>query len=267
MNGLWLIVGLLVGTALNGLADDLPPSATGERHGPRWPHCRACNQRYGLLSTVALLGVFFGRGQCAHCGASRPLRHLAVELVTALSWVGVWYWADGVVARFLPAALIVSAFMLIAVIDLEHRLILWAVIAPAALGALLIGWLDPARGWQKTLLGAGAGYGLMALIFLLAQGYMWLAGHMRGEPLTEVALGGGDVNLAGLIGLVVGWSGVVVALLIAIAGGGLFSLAYLIVQSARRRYNPHTPIPYGPFLILGAVVVYFFGANIKAWGG
>lgn len=266
MNGLWLVLGVLAGTVLNVLADDLPPTTLGERHGPRWPQCRACGQPFGWLNVVALMGVFVGRGQCTHCGASRPLRHLAVELVTALSWVGVWAWAAGDWARFLPAALMVAVFILITIIDLEHRLILWVVIVPAAAGALLIGLLDPARGWQKTLLGAGAGYGLMTLVFLLAQGYMWLAGQMRGEPLTEVAFGGGDVNLAGLIGLVVGWSGVVVALLIAVASGGLFSLAYLIVQSARRRYNPHTPIPYGPFLILGAVVVYFFGANIKAWG-
>jgi prepilin signal peptidase PulO-like enzyme (type II secretory pathway) len=266
MLGLIVLIGLGVGVALNILADGLPPDEVGERGALRWPHCRVCGERHAPQYALAVVAALFKRGRCEHCGAARPLRHGVVEVVTALSCAAVWVWAGGEAARFLPAAALTAIFILITVIDIEHRLILWSVILPASALALLFGIFDPARGWMKTVLGGLAGYGLTWLVFMLAQGYMWFVGQMRGEPLTEVAFGGGDVNLAGLIGLAVGWTGVVVALVIAVFSGGLFSLSYLMVQSLRRRYNPHTPIPYGPFLVFGALVVYFFGAHLKTWG-
>jgi leader peptidase (prepilin peptidase)/N-methyltransferase len=72
-----------------------------------------------------------------------------------------------------------------------------------------------------------------------------------------VPFGFGDVNLAGLIGLAVGWPGVAVALVLGIFAAGAFSLAYLAWMAARRRYAAFTPFPYGPFLVLGALAVYF----------
>ena len=108
------------------------------------------------------------------------------------------------------------------------------------------------------------GYGLVFGLFLLGQGYMWLVARWRGQPLDEIAFGGGDVNLAGLIGLALGWSGVLVALFVGILAGGLFSLGYIVVQLMRGKYNPHSAIPYGPFLVLGAMLVYLFGRTVLA---
>ena len=92
-----------------------------------------------------------------------------------------------------------------------------------------------------------------------------MVARLRGQPLDEVAFGGGDVNLGAVVGLTVGWPGVLVALVIAILAGGVYSLGYVIVQLARRRYNPYAAIPYGPFLILGALTVDLFGRQLAAW--
>jgi prepilin signal peptidase PulO-like enzyme (type II secretory pathway) len=64
-----------------------------------------------------------------------------------------------------------------------------------------------------------------------------------------------------VVGLAVGWPGVLVALLLGIFAAGGFSLGYLVWMAARRRYSAFTPLPYGPFLILGALAVYF-----RIWG-
>ncbi len=77
-----------------------------------------------------------------------------------------------------------------------------------------------------------------------------------------MAFGFGDVTLAGLIGLVVGWPAVVLALLVGILAAGVFSLGYLLVMLARRRYTAFTAIPYGPFLILGASLVFYGGKGL-----
>jgi prepilin signal peptidase PulO-like enzyme (type II secretory pathway) len=121
------------------------------------------------------------------------------------------------VARFLAAASIVSVFLLITVIDIEHRLILRIVVLPAVVAVALIGSLDPGRGVTKTLIG------------------------------------------------VVGWPGVLLALMIAVFAGAAYSLTIVIPQLIQRRYSPHSVIPYGPFLVLGALVIYFFGTDFAAY--
>lgn len=260
----WFSLGLVAGVALNSLADNLPPDALGGRHAPRAPHCHYCGRPHHPRYWLAVASLVGRQGRCEHCAAPRPLRQAVVEAATALSWMGVWVWSGGVWRLALPALVVVVIFILITVIDVEHRLILWNVIWPAAVIVAVLNGLTPERGWEKTLVGGLAGYGIVWGVYKLAEGYAWLAGRLRGEPLTEVAFGGGDVNLAGVLGLTVGWTGILLSLIITVFAGGLFSAAFLLVQTVRRRYDPHTPIPYAPFLILGATIIYFFGANLKA---
>jgi leader peptidase (prepilin peptidase)/N-methyltransferase len=75
-----------------------------------------------------------------------------------------------------------------------------------------------------------------------------------------VAFGYGDVRLGAFIGLVVGFPGVLSAIFVAILLGGLAGLLYWFVQAViRRRYSMFTAIPYGPFLVVGAMWILFFG--------
>jgi leader peptidase (prepilin peptidase)/N-methyltransferase len=259
------LAGLGVGVVLNSLADYLPPDELGQRRAPGRPRCRYCGAAYSPGNWLAVLSFLARRGRCEHCAAPRPLRHVAVELATGASLAYVWRWAAGDWAAFLASAVIVAIFILVTVVDLEHRLILGVVIYPSALLIGLINSLQPERGPVKTLLGGLAGYGLVLGLFMLAQVFALVAARLRGRPLEEVVFGWGDVNLAGVVGLAVGWSGVLFAVVLAIFLGGLFSAAYIVVQVLRRRYDPYTAIPYGPFLILGGLAIYFYGQEFALW--
>ncbi len=261
-----LLLGLAAGLLVNVLSDNLPPDdhAPPGAHRPalRAPHCRAC----GLARPAEhWLALFHWRGRCRFCAAARPARAALTEAGLALGFVYLWFWAGGDPGRFLAAAVVTTIFALITVIDLEHRLILWRTVWVSAIGLALLGGLSPERGWAKTLVGGLAGYGLVFGLFLLGQLYAVLLARLRGQPLDEIAFGGGDVNLAGLIGLAVGWSGVLFALFIGVVLAGLFSLGYLAVMLARRRYNPHTPFAYGPFLVVGGLLMYLHGQDLVAW--
>jgi leader peptidase (prepilin peptidase)/N-methyltransferase len=76
--------------------------------------------------------------------------------------------------------------------------------------------------------------------------------------LSEVALGFGDVNLAGVMGLLLGWPGIVLGLVLAIFLGGFVSLIYIVIMLITRRYKTFAAIPYGPFLVLGGVILIYF---------
>jgi leader peptidase (prepilin peptidase)/N-methyltransferase len=245
--------GWMVGVLLNALADSLP----FERRLSR-PACSRCGAPQGLLGWSGLVALVGGRRKCPYCGVPGGWRALAVELAS----LGVW------VALFLrnPSAsvlwrslLVAEVFLLIAVIDLEHRLILHVVSLPAMLAVGLMHAFTPGFGPLKTLQGGVAGFGIILALYLLGGVFARAVSRIRRHPLDEVAFGFGDVTLAGVIGLSVGWPGIVLALFLGILAAGVFSLGYLVVMVLRRRYNAFTPIPYGPFLILGAAFVYFGG--------
>jgi len=144
-------------------------------------------------------------------------------------------------------------FTLVIVIDIEHRLILHSV---SLSGVVVLGGIGILRhGWQSSILGGLAGFAsLLALYWLGGLFSNWIA-KRRGQPLDEIVLGFGDVNLAGVIGLLLGWPAINGALILGIFLGGLYSLVYILVALARGRYQAFAAIPYGPFLSLGAILL------------
>ena len=266
------LAGLPLGILLNSLADNLPPDADDLRYPPRRPRCRACGVPHAPATWLALAALVRHGGRCEHCGAPRPKRAVVVELAAGLITAYLWFWAArtglpfaSTLAVYLAALVFVLGCLLITVIDVEHRLILWGVVWPLAAVAALTGAALPGHGLSKTLLGGIAGYAITLGIFVLAELYARGLQWLRGQPLEEVAFGGGDVNLAGLIGLAVGWPGVLLSLTLAILAGGLYSLGFIVVQVVRRRYTPHSAVPYGPFLVLGALTIYLYGKDFAAW--
>jgi leader peptidase (prepilin peptidase)/N-methyltransferase len=184
-----------------------------------------------------------------------------VELAS-ISGAILLYWRDPSAATFWPGYLVGAVFLLITVIDIEHRLILEVVSVPSMVVFGLIGIFDPARGIAKTLIGGVAGFGFILVMYLLGMLFARLMSRVRGTELDEIAFGFGDVMLAGVAGLIVGWSGIIVALLLAIFAAGTYSLIYMLVAMLRRRYSPFMAIPYGPFIILGASFIYYGGGEL-----
>lgn len=86
--------------------------------------------------------------------------------------------------------------------------------------------------------------------------------------MDDVALGFGDVNLSGVLGLMLGWPIILFGLGVAVLIGGAVSLVYIIVKLITRRYQALMALPYGPFLVLGAVLfIYFRDLVIALTGG
>jgi prepilin signal peptidase PulO-like enzyme (type II secretory pathway) len=249
------IFGFVIGVAVNALADSLP------RHRRiKSPFCSNCGRPRSLLAWSGTVAFLTGRRACPYCGSPLSLRHPVVEISAAL-WVTWLQWSNPDPAVFWPALLLSTIFLLILVTDFEHRLILHAVTVPGAFLMGVIGILDPSRGPVKTLLGGVVGFVGVFVLYLLGGVFARSVQRMRGQQLEEVAFGFGDVTLAGVIGLAVGWPGILVAIFIGIMTGGFFSLFFLLFMIIRRKYEAFVPIPYSPFLILGALVVYIGGRS------
>jgi hypothetical protein len=237
-----ILLGWLAGTIINYQADVLPYTRRFSR-----PACLACAAAFSWRDYLLMQ-------PCRACGKRRSLR---TWLVLFLSIAVTLYTAFNPSARlgFWPGWLLLVYFGVVAVIDIEHRLILHPVsLVGAGLGLLYGIWL---HGWLYTILGGAGGFAIMWALYGLGGLFAtWLA-KRRGQELDEVALGFGDVNLSGVLGLLLGWPGILAGLFSAIMLGGLGSLLVLVAMLVTRRYQAFTAIPYAPFLLLAAAWLLF----------
>lgn len=242
--------GYFAGILVNALADSLPRSRKAEL-----PTCQECGAPRPILAWSGLGAYLGGQQECEYCGSARGYRAPIVELA-AIFWPLVLYSVDPSPLFFWPTFLLSMYFLLVIVIDYEHRLILFVVTIPAAIVLAVLGSIDPSRGPVKTLLGGLVGFAAVYGLYLLGGLFVRVLWQLRGQPIEEVAFGFGDVALAAVIGLAVGWPGIVLALVLGVIAGGLFSLVYLGYMLLRRRYEAFVAIPYSPFLVFGGLVVF-----------
>jgi prepilin signal peptidase PulO-like enzyme (type II secretory pathway) len=221
----FLILCSVVGGAMVNLAADILPTKQSLRQSWRWPLAQLPGNLLGRL----------GLDDGTVCPPHR-LRHLLVYCASlCLSWFAYLHY-DG---SWQAVVLAVQAwfFLAVAVIDLEHRLVLNRMLVAGLPLILVSNTLLGLPTLPSALLGGAAGFSFFLLLALLAPG----------------AMGMGDVKLAGFIGLTTGLSGVMSALLIGITAGGIGGLAVLVGNRFRRGKT----MAYAPFLVLGVWFVLY----------
>jgi leader peptidase (prepilin peptidase)/N-methyltransferase len=260
------LAGLAVGALVNRLADQLPRYARDPLRRSQRDRalCDQCGQLRWRITWLPVISYLLQRGRCQHCGARLPLRDVVVQVTMALVLAAIWMRYAPDPGPILLAAVYATVFMLITVIDWEHRLILDVVILPAIGIALLLTLIAP--GWLNSLFpelpqGSASGWLIGGAIGLGAFFLVWLFGQRVYGP---GAFGQGDIKLAAFIGLITGFPLVVVALASGILAGGVISL--LLVATRIRSMRSY--IPYGPFLIVGAAIALWSGPEIlRSWLG
>lgn len=223
------VVGLGLGCILNQVSETLPRRSLADASRLDGPQPPVCALWY-------LVSRYFRRG--AHPAPPNWFwLHLAVEVIGAGFSIALWLVLDHTAESFLLAGAIFF-FLLIAIIDLKTRLVLNVLVYPALITLPLIRVVFFQQPLANTLIGGGLAFTIFYLTALLRPG----------------DLGGGDVKLAALIGLLVGFPGVLWALLVGAVAGGIAAVYLLLVRSKGRK----SQIPYAPFLSLGAIVCLLY---------
>jgi leader peptidase (prepilin peptidase)/N-methyltransferase len=253
----WIIplflLGLLCGAMVNYLADTLPIKRTLSA-----PFCHVCQ------TPQRVFNYFIFPRKCEFCGARRIPRTFIVEIMFSFLTVYLWLFPSQRLNFWLGLLLWVY-FGVVIIIDLEHRLILH----PVSIFGLFLGlgsgiWM---HGLISTLLGGALGYLIMFALYyigillfnkIIKRKPSQFEQPLGDEPPVEEALGYGDVNLSGVVGLLLGWPGIVAGITITIFLAGGFSLLYLLFMLVSKKYQAYMSIPYGPFIVLGAAFLLFF---------
>jgi leader peptidase (prepilin peptidase)/N-methyltransferase len=191
---------------------------------------------------------------CRTCSRPRGLRTYLTQAILLAFVLYLWFDPSARLGFWLACVLLVF-LAVVFVIDVEHRLILHPVSMFGAVLGLGIGTY--LHGLSVALIGGAVGFGSMLVLYYFGEVFARYMSKRRGTPIDEVALGFGDVNLAGIIGLLLGWPLVIFGLLFAILVGGAFSFLFVVYMVIRRRYEAFTAIPYAPFLILSVIYALF----------
>ncbi len=238
MSVLLFLLGLATGSFLNLCIDRLPKRESILSPPSR---CDVCQHKLQLLDLVPLVSYLYLKGGCRYCGVKIHYRVPLVEAMTGLIFVLLWN-HYGLSIELAIAMLFASLFIVILVIDLEHHLILNRVVYPAIVLAFLARILTPNYGIISVVIGGVTGAGILLLVAHIFPGGM----------------GMGDVKLAALIGLLVGFPQVFIALLICFVSGGAVASGLLLARLKGRK----DPIPLAPFLTAGLIVTVFYGEEI-----
>lgn len=222
--------------------------------------CPNCRHTLAAKDLVPVLSWLSTGGKCRYCGKKISIQYPLVEISTGLAFVVSYlFWPSefGVrgseFAEFGLWLLILAGLMALLVYDLRWYLLPNRILYPLAGLASLLAVIEvataaePTRAVIDTALAVLIGGGLFYVLFQISKG-KWI--------------GGGDVKLGWLLGLIVATpSSALLMIFIAALLGTIVSLPLLVNQKLKRT----SVIPFGPFLIIGAFIAMLFGADIIDW--
>ena len=209
-------------------------------------HCVNCHHPIKFYDNIPIISYLILRGRCRNCNIKISPVYPAVEFLTATLSV-LLFLKYGLTLQYLLTFIFSSSLVVITFIDLEHQIIPDIITLPGIplffLSAIFVVNVRP----LDSLLGIAIGGGLF---YLIAAGYQLLR-------KTE-GMGGGDINLMGMLGAFFGWQSLWFILLAGSLLGAIVGISVMIFKGKDMKYA----IPFGPFLSISAVAYIFFGKYV-----
>jgi len=234
------VLGLIVGSFLNCV---ILRTYKGESFIVGRSYCPKCKHDLKPWDLIPVLSYLILRGKCRHCGNKISSQYPLVELSTAIIFSFV-YLQVGLTSKMIYLLVIMAIFIVIFVYDLKYYIVpdkfVFSGIIISAIWVFLTG---------DILITFASAIGASFFFFLI-----WF--FSKG-----LAMGFGDVKLAFLIGLLLGWPNVIVGLFLGFFFGAIIGTISLLINQK----NLKSEIPFAPFLLSGAFVALFWGDKIVQW--
>jgi leader peptidase (prepilin peptidase)/N-methyltransferase len=246
------IAGLAIGSFLNVVIWRVP---RGESVAYPASACPKCEHPIRARDNVPVLSWLLLGGRCRDCAAPISVRYPAVEAVTGVLFAGAGYLVG--VSWLLPAALyLVAISVALTLIDIDVRRLPDSIVLPSyVVAAALLIPAGLAVGDRGALVRAGIGACAMVMLY----GLIFVAGALI---MGQRAMGLGDVKLAGVLGMYLGflgWKELATGVFLAFLIGGLVGIGFVL--AGRRRVK----VPFGPYMIAGAWLGILIGPALADW--
>ena len=236
------VIGTLLGSFYNVVGYRLPK---GQSIVFPPSHCPNCNHRLGASELIPILSFIFLKGKCKHCRQKISAFYPIFEFLTGLLFV-ISYIIFGPTKEFLLAITFVSLLIIIVVSDYEFMIIEDSVLIFFSI--LLFAEIWWINGLTKAL------YSLLNGI--LAFFTMWALKKFGDFLFKKESMGGGDIKLLFIFGMVLSYPIAILSIFL----GSLIGLPISLIIMAKKKAHI---IPFGPFLALGAIILFFTQIDIQ----
>ena len=244
------IFGLIIGSFLNVVICRLKTKESIFFTRSKCPKCGVVLKWYDLIPVLSFL---IQKGKCSYCRGKISLQYPIVEIITGLLFLQIFNFKFLILNEFLILNylnlfyyfLIISFLLIIFAYDLRHYIIPDKIVFPA----IIIGLI-----YRLNSISEIGNYILSA--FIPAVFFLSLIIISKGKWM-----GLGDVKLAFLMGLILGWPGILIALLIAFFSGAIIGICLILFGEKGFK----SQIPFGPFLSGATILVMLFGSKLFHW--
>jgi leader peptidase (prepilin peptidase)/N-methyltransferase len=227
--------GLIIGSFCNVVIYRLP---LGKSIVMPASQCRFCRGYIRPWDNIPLLSYFLLRGRCRFCQEPISMRYPAVECISGALFV-LLYLKFGLTITFIVYALLTSALLVIALIDLDYKIIPNTITLPGMAVGLALSLVALPITPLASLYGLIIGGAIFYLIAFISKGGM----------------GGGDIKLIAMIGAFLGLQGGLFTIFTSALLGSVVGLTLMLLRKKGRKDR----IPFGPFLSCGAIIFMLSG--------
>lgn len=231
----FFIFGTIFGSFYNVVGSRLPK---GESIINPPSHCSNCNHKLGFWELFPIISYIFLGGKCKNCKTHISIIHPLFELLTGILFA-LLYNIYGWSIELLIALIFVSSLLIVIISDFSYMIIPDEVLIVSVV--LLIIVMLISKGIEATLLSIFNG--------LVAFGLMLLLKLIGDFIFKRESLGGGDIKLMFLFGLVLGWPNALISIFL----GALIGLPIALVMAIKSSDNV---VPFGPFLSISAMILF-----------
>ena len=241
----WLVIlfllGLCTGSFLNVVIYRLPrgESITFDRS-----HCPFCGKQLVWYDLIPVLSYLLLLGRCRSCHTRISIKYPIVELLTGIIFI-VLFHHFGATLVFLKYLFLSALLVAVSFIDLEHYIIPNSLVITGLVGGVFLNLAARDVGVVSALIGIFVTSGFLLLIALVSKGGM----------------GGGDIKLAAVTGLFLGWPLAPFGLFLGACVGGLVAIFLLLFRIKERK----DPQPFGPFIAVGTFFAFLYGFDVINW--
>lgn len=238
---LLFVFGLIFGSFFNVVGLRIPENISIVK--PR-SACPNCNHKLSSLELIPVISFLIQKGKCSNCHTKISPIYPLFELITGILFAFSYYFF-GLTMELIVSLTLVSLLVIIVVSDYKYMIIPDKVLLFFAPLFIVERFFIPLHPWWNSLLGAAVGFGLLLVIAVISRGGM----------------GGGDIKLFAVLGIVLGWKLILFAFFMSTLFGAVFGLIGMVLKKVERG----KPMPFGPYIALGTLVSYFYGENIIWW--
>lgn len=209
--------------------------------------CVHCGHKITVLENIPIISYLALGGRCSQCHTHISLRYPAVEVVTAfMSGFVAWHFGFSFIT--ITALIFVWALITLAVIDLNTQLLPDDITLPLLWMGLLVNMNNSYTDIHSAIIGAVVGY---LFLWLIYWGFKLITG--------KEGMGYGDFKLLSAIGAWLGWSMLPLVILLSSLVGATVGIGLIIAAKLKK----NIPIPFGPYLVGGALIALFWGEKLN----